>query len=421
MILNQPLQLAHGDVPNRIAKAALSERLALPDGAPSRELIRLYEQWAKGGAGLLLTGNVMIDRRALGELGNVAVEDERHLAELSLWARTMKQGGARAFMQINHPGRQSPFILSKRPVAPSAVPMRGMGGLFRTPRALAEQEIEEIIQRFANTAAIAEKAGFDGVQIHGAHGYLISQFLSPLTNLRDDGFGGDAERRSRFLRLVLAATRARVSQRFTVGLKLNSADFQRGGFSQEESMALVGSLDGIDFLEISGGTYEAAVMFEERNKRDSTKRREAFFLEYAERVRAVTAIPLMVTGGFRTRQGMNDALSDGATDLIGLGRPLAIEPDLPRRLLQGESEAAIPVHLDTGISLIDKTLQGGWYQLQIERLGHGKPADPKLSRFVAVTKYLLPRRGLTAIEQAGSHSAPRTGSDTSSDQTASVH
>ena len=265
-----------------------------------------------------------------------------------------------------------------------------MGGAFATPRALTEPEIRDIIQSFATTAALAEKAGFDGVEIHGAHGYLISQFLSPRTNLRTDGWGGDAERRRRFLLEVIAAVRAAVSPTFAVGLKLNSADFQRGGFTEDESMDVVRALEGIDLLEISGGTYEVAAAFGEGKKAESTKRREAFFLDYAEKVRALTAIPLMVTGGFRTKAGMTDAVESGATDMVGLARPLAVEPDLPARLISGEANAATPVQLGTGIKKLDALIQGSWHQLQISRMARGLEPDPKLSRTRAALSYPFP-------------------------------
>jgi 2,4-dienoyl-CoA reductase-like NADH-dependent reductase (Old Yellow Enzyme family) len=393
-ILAQPLDLTHGTLPNRIAKSAMSERIAT-DGRPTEELIRLYERWAPGGAGLLITGNVMIDRRYLGESGNVVVEDDTHLGALRAWADTMRAGGARAWMQINHPGRQTPRFVTREPVAPSAVALKGAGGAFARPRALTDTEIGEIIDRFAATAAVAVRAGFDGVQIHGAHGYLVSQFLSPYTNRRSDAWGGDPERRRRFLLEVVRAVRAAVGDERAVGLKLNSADFQRGGFTMEESLEVVRSLEGVDLLEISGGTYEAAAMFEERNKAESTRRREAFFLDYAERVREVSSIPLMVTGGFRTRAGMEDAIASGATDVVGLARPLAVEPDLPGRLLDGTADAALPIRLAVGIKKLDALIQGGWYQLQLDRMGRGHPADPKLSRVRAVINYVLPRRNLT--------------------------
>ena len=181
----------------------------------------------------------------------------------------------------------------------------------------------------------------------------------------------------------------------TLAVKLNSADFQRGGFSEQESMAVIERLEaeGVDLLEVSGGTYEAAVMFDERApKSESTRKREAFFLDYAERVRERTKMPLMVTGGFRTRAGMEDALAGGAVDLVGLARPLAVEPDLSARLLSGEADRALPVRLATGWKKLDAIVQGGWHQAQIERMARGKAPHPGLSRFLAVLKYFQVRR-----------------------------
>lgn len=393
-MMNDSLTLAHGAaLPNRIAKSAMSERLGNPDGSPSPELVRLYERWGDGGAGLLITGNVMVDRRALGETGNVVVEDERDLTALSEWARAAKRGGSRVWMQINHPGRQSPRTLSRQPVAPSAVGLRGTAGAFAKPRALESAEVEEIVARFVETARIAERAGFDGVQIHGAHGYLVSQFLSPRTNLRDDAWGGDAERRRRFLIEVVRVIRAAVD--ISVGLKLNSADFQRGGFDEDESMAVLEALDaeGLDLIEISGGTYESAKMFEETSPtRESSKRREAFFMDYVERARQHIETPLLLTGGFRTLAGMEEALGSGAVDVVGMARPIAAEPDLPAHLLSGERDAARPVRLSTGFAKLDSLIQGSWYQAQIDRMGHGLDPNPALGRLGALVKYFGPRR-----------------------------
>jgi len=396
--LNQPLPLSNGaQIPNRIAKAAMSERLADPEGAPSDALVRLYQRWADGGAGLLITGNVMVDGRALGETGSVVVEDQRHIDALRAWAQAAKSRGARLWMQINHPGRQSPRFLSKQPVAPSAVPMSGPGSLsFSPPRALSDNEVHDIVARFGKTASVAEAAGFDGVQIHGAHGYLISQFLSPSTNLREDRWGGSPEKRRRFLVEVVRAVRAATGPNFTLSVKLNSADFQKGGFSEAESMSVVRALaeEGIDLLEISGGTYESAAMFAEaKPQRASTQRREAFFIDYAEKVRSEIAdLPLMVTGGFRTRAGMTDALASGAVDVVGMARPLCVETDLPRRLLSGEAEAARPASLAAGIKNLDSLIQASWYQSQLTRMGRGLAPDAQMSRVVAIVRYLLPRR-----------------------------
>ncbi|MEM9067275.1 MAG: NADH:flavin oxidoreductase/NADH oxidase family protein [Myxococcota bacterium] len=396
MTLDRPLTLHSGaTLANRIAKAAMSERIAAPGGAPSRELLALYDHWAHSGAGLLITGNVMVDPAELGETGNVAVDDERHLPGLKAWARHAKGGGATVWVQINHPGRQAPWFLSRRPVAPSAIAMKGFGSqFFAKPRELHEDEIWGIVHRFARTASILETAGFDGVQIHGAHGYLISQFLSPITNQRTDEWGGSPERRRRFLLEVIRAIRSEVSPSFAVALKLNSADFQRGGFSEEESMAVVSVLDGkgLDLLEVSGGTYETAAMMTEP-KAQSTRAREAFFLEYAEKVRSRTRVPLMVTGGFRSSRGMRDALDSGAVDVVGIARPLAIEPDLPRRLLADETSRARSIQLATGFKNLDTMIQGSWYQAQLERMSQGRVPDPKAGRLLPVLRYFLPREG----------------------------
>jgi 2,4-dienoyl-CoA reductase-like NADH-dependent reductase (Old Yellow Enzyme family) len=389
--ISQSLQLPIGQrLANRIAKSAMSERIATPDGAPTLGHVRLYESWARGGAGLLISGNVMIDSRALGESGNVVVEDERHLDALRVWATASK--GTRTWLQINHPGRQSPRSLSREPVAPSAIKLVGAGPMFAKPRALEDREIREIIERFARTASIVESAGFDGVQIHAAHGYLISQFLSPYTNRRTDEWGGDADRRRHLLIETVRAVRAAVRPGFAVGVKLNSADFQRGGFDETESMRVLEALDAenIDLLEISGGTYEASVMFDEP-KRASTQAREAFFLDYAEKARARVRMPVMLTGGFRTRDGMDAALASGAVDVIGMARPFALEPDLAARLLSGEATAARSVRISTGIKSLDALIQGGWYQAQLDRMAHGRAPDPGVTRFWALVRYFMPR------------------------------
>jgi len=376
--LNQPLELPCGVVlSNRIAKSAMSERLGTLDThAPTRDLTRLYQRWSNSGASLLITGNVMVDSSALGEPGNVAISDGSHVDGLKQWARAATSGGAQAWVQINHPGRQSPRTLSPQPVAPSAVGVR-MGGAFATPKALTDGEIRTIIAAFARTAGIVKRAGFTGVQIHGAHGYLVSQFLSPLTNLRDDAWGGDPVRRGRFLLEVVAAVRAEVGPAFPIGVKLNSADFQRGGFTEEESMDVVVALEaaGIDLLEISGGSYERPAMFAPRKA--STREREAFFLGYAEKVRWVTSLPLLLTGGFRSRRGMTAALQSGAVDMVGMARPMIVEPDLPARLLSGSSEAALPDGLPTGLGKLGGGLSMVWYSWQLGRMGRGYAPAPK--------------------------------------------
>lgn len=390
--LSQPLALPSGSsLPNRIAKSAMSERLADARGHADERLTRLYARWSKGGAGLLITGNVMVDPTAIAEPGNVVLDRDHPLPPLRAWAEAATGAGNHSWVQLNHPGRQVPRSLSVEPVAPSAVAVK-VGGVFATPKELTEPEIEAIIERFAQSAARARQAGFTGVQLHAAHGYLISQFLSPLTNLRTDGWGGDPERRRRFLLAVVKAVREAVGEAFPVGVKLNSADFQRGGFDQQESMAVVEALEaaGIDLLEISGGTYERSIMFAESNAGagESTQAREAFFLEYAEAVRSRTSLPIMLTGGFRSGAAMSAALESGAVDVAGLARPLAVEPDLPRRLLVDPSAAARVVSLSTGSASVDGMVVGVWYGRQLVRMGQGLEPAMKLSRVAAVGFYL---------------------------------
>lgn len=390
-ILSQPLALPCGAVlPNRIAKSAMSEGLADVHGQAGPAHERLYRRWSEGGAGLLLTGNVMLSPDATAEPGNVVLDGDHDLDALTRWATAATQAGNHAWVQINHPGRQVPKSMSSDLVAPSAVAVK-IGGAFATPRALEEHEILTIIRRFATTAARAQEAGFTGVQLHAAHGYLIAQFLSPLTNLRDDAWGGDPTRRRRFLIEVNRAVRAAVGPHFPVGVKLNSADFQRGGFSEDESMAVVEALEleGIDLLEISGGTYERSKMFTESNARPSTQAREAFFLDYAETVRARTSLPLMLTGGFRSASAMTRAISSGAIDVAGMARPLAVEPALPANLLADPDAHARIVRVSTGSKLLDGMVVGAWYGHQIRRMGAGSEPAPRLPRWRAVLAYIV--------------------------------
>lgn len=385
-LLNQPFTLPNGTViKNRLFKSAMSEGLGTWDNRMTQQLVRLYDRWAKGGAGLLVTGNVMIDRRHLGEPGNLAMEDERDLSMLKAWAKAGTQDNTQLWVQLNHPGKQVMRVLVKDPVGPSAVPFsRELSSVFATPRALTEAEILDIIERFGRSAAIAKKAGFSGVQIHGAHGYLVSQFLSGHHNQRTDQWGGSAENRRRFVLEVYKEIRRQVGDEFPVGIKLNSADFQRGGFTEEESLEVIRELSaaGIDLIEISGGTYEEPAMSGKTYpKKDSTLQREAYFMAFAEQARKATTTPLVVTGGFRSPEGMEAALASGAVDLIGIARLLAIEPDAPKRLLAGKPSRQHVRPISTGIKLVDNAamMEVMWYSRQLHRLGNGKNPKPNES------------------------------------------
>jgi len=393
-LLQQPFTLPNGFViPNRLAKAALSEGLGRRDFSPGTRIKTLYRRWADSGVGLAITGNVMVDRTATGEPGNVVVEDRKNFDDVAEWASIAKAGGSKVWVQINHPGRQAPRNLTRHPVAPSAIAVPGAGGMFAEPRALTAAEVKDLITRYATTARIVTEAGFDGVQIHGAHGYLISQFLSPLSNQRTDEWGGTPENRRRFVLEVLRAIRAEVGASVPVGIKLNSADFQRGGFNEEESLEVVHALaaEGIDLLEVSGGTYSSAAMLGvDPSLKDSTRKREAYFLAYAERVRAeIPALPLMLTGGFRTVEGMVDALESGAVDIIGLGRPLTVQPDVPAKLLRGETDESVVNPRRIGIRLLDSLTELSYYSVQMWRMAAGKEPAPNRHAALNVGQYVL--------------------------------
>ena len=407
--LYDPLALPCGQVlPNRLMKSAMSEALGDKQSGPTPALEQLYATWSTGGYGLLVTGNVMVDRTQLGEPGNVVIEDERHLEGLSRWAKSTQDSGTPIWMQINHPGRQAnPLALRQQSVAPSPIALKIPGA--STPRELTGAEIEDIIDRFATTSVVAEAAGFNGVQIHAAHGYLVAQFLSPLSNQRDDEWGGDPERRMRFAIEVVRSIRNRVSPGFAVGIKLNSADFQRGGFTEEESRDVVAKLstEGLDLIEVSGGSYESPAMMGDAAK--STLEREAYFLEYARAVRDVAGgIPLAVTGGFRSRTAMEAALLSGDCDMIGIGRPACTTPDAANVILGSREPALTAHHIGfsrsgllskvTNVKTINSAIDLAWHEDQLHRIGNGKEPDLGRSK-LKTTAALIRRNGSDAFKK----------------------
>lgn len=384
-----PVSITTGfTVKNRFFKSAMSEQLGDKSHNPTTGLMRVYQTWAEGGIGLSVTGNVMIDRNALGEPKNVVLDEQSDIAKFAQWAKAAKSNDAKIWMQLNHPGKQIPAYLSKQPVAPSAISLgKGLEKAFNKPRALTEAEILDIIGKFATSARMAQNAGFDGVQIHGAHGYLVSQFLSSRHNQRTDKWGGSLENRMRFVVEVYKAMREKTGDDFPIGIKLNSADYMKGGFTPEESMQVIQKLGdiGIDLIEISGGTYESPSMVGHKVKA-STQAREAYFLDYAEQTRNLVNTTLVVTGGFRSSAAMEKALQSRATDMIGVARPLAIYPDLPNQAMaNADFKANVPTPT-SGIKAVDKMamLSITWFETQIARIAKGKNTKPDLSAWVTV-------------------------------------
>ena len=392
---------------NRIAKAAMTEGLAFRDGLPNAAHETLYRRWADRGCGLLITGNVLIDRLHLERPGNVIVDGPLTAEGKAAWARwaaAATAGGTQAWVQISHAGRQTQKSVNPSPKAPSAVPLALPGGQFGVPVPLTDAEIRDLIARWANAAVVSREAGFTGVQLHAAHGYLISQFLSPLVNRREDEWGGALENRARLLIEAVKAVRAAVGNDFTLSVKLNSADFQKGGFAFDECLTVAGWLAdlGVDCLELSGGTYEQPAMMDvvgltprEEPRQQSTRQREAYFVQLARALMAAKTPPLMVTGGFRSLGAMEDALGSGIA-FVGVGRPLCAEPDCVSELLEGhveelprfEERLAIgpgwlgpssPFKLARTINVFAAQ---AWYYQQIRRVAAGSTAV-KLNPFTA--------------------------------------
>lgn len=390
-------------LPNRIAKAPMTEGLADARDDATAALARLYGRWAEGGAGLLVTGNVMIDRQYLERAGNVVVDRATDGSALRAWAEAGTRGGGHLWAQLSHPGRQCTRFHTGRPVAPSPVRLP-VAGMFARPRALEEREIEGLVDAFATAAATLQGAGFTGVQVHGAHGYLVSQFLSPRTNLRQDGWGGPLERRARFLLEVVRAVRAAVGPAFPVAVKLNSSDFQRGGFDHGESVEVVRRLaaERVDLIEVSGGTYERLAFAGHDVRAASTRTREAYFLEYASAIRdAASGVPLMVSGGFRTPAAMEAAVAADEVDVVGIGRPFCVAPGFPRALLAGDRTTLPAPELAwrrggfLGTSSSSATVRAlhaqaatAWCYAQQDRLAEGRAPDLRLRPGVALARHL---------------------------------
>ena len=421
-LFSQTLKLPCGvELPNRLSKAAMTEGLATAAGIPTAELARLYRLWSDGGAGMLLSGNIIIDKDHLERPGNVVIDrppsPQMHDALVG-WATAATRNGNQFWAQISHAGRQTQKLVNKNPKAPSAVKLGLPGGQFGEPVALMIDEIHDIVQRFGVCALAVKEAGFTGVQIHAAHGYLLSQFLSPRSNQRIDAYGGDLANRARALLEVVASVRAAVGPDFPVAVKLNSADFQKGGFAFEESLQVAQWLQeaSIDLIEISGGTYEQPKLLglagmeeeEKQNVVQSTMMREAYFVDFAIAMREKVSVPLMVTGGFRLRAAMEQALESGAADLIGLGRPMCVMTDAPNQLMAGLEElpryenylSLFPAWLAwMGNVKILKAVAGFavqyWFYAQIDSIGRTGSADPKITVLEATKQTMAAQNKLT--------------------------
>ncbi|PGG97014.1 hypothetical protein AJ79_09374 [Helicocarpus griseus UAMH5409] len=412
--ISQPLTLKCGlQMKNRLVKAAMAEGMADKDNLPTVLHEGAYEQWGRGGWGMVLTGNVQVDMAFCGQPGDNAVNpqlEEELNKRWKLWAAACtRHDGTPTIVQINHPGRQSPLGARTvshfaKNIAPSPVPLNFGTGImanfassvmFGTPREMTQEDIDRVVEQFAHTSCLVNRAGFHGVQLHAAHGYLLSTFLSSQTNQRTDIYGKSAAGRAKIVVDIVHAIRAALPNSFCVGIKLNSVDHQSKDELAQciEQVKLIAEA-GVDFVEISGGTYENPSMMSNApqhspEKSSRTIAREAFFLEFAEAIRSeFPTLPLIVTGGFRTRQGMARALEDGHCDMVGLGRPAVLYPALPNDMILNpdvpDEEAKFettPIQGSammaklTGIKSIGSGAESKWYSSRIQKMGLGSSSS----------------------------------------------
>lgn len=370
-----PITLPSGLIlKNRLVKAAMEENLANAEQTPSQILKNVYKEWALGGAGLIITGNVMVDHLAMTGPGGLALEDASNISEFADLARLSQLNDCKIVMQINHPGRQVFRKMGGKVLSASSVAL-DMGKhshLFGEPKAMDENEITDLISRFTQTAKLAQTAGYNGVQIHAAHGYLLAQFLSPLTNKRNDDWGGSIENRARLLLEVTRSVIDACGPEFSVSVKLNSADFQRGGFEPSDAQAVVNMLSElhVDFVELSGGSYEAPAM-QGKTGDERTLAREAYFLEFAKVISENSNIAIMTTGGIKRLEVANSVIDSGVA-LAGLATALAYQPNLGN-VWHSDPDFVPP---QPNVGLKDKTLAGlatmALVKRQIRRVGKGK-------------------------------------------------
>lgn len=366
-VLSQPLTLPCGVVlKNRIAKSAMSDSLGDGCGAPTDAQVRLYERWAEGGLALSIIGEVQGTPHYAEKPGNLVLNAHSDPEPFKALARAGSIKNANLWLQLGHAGAMADAPISNR-MGPSALDLPGL-----TCGALSMSEIKYLPYEFARTAVLARELGFGGVEIHAAHGFLLSQFLSPLFNTRADAYGGSLDNRMRLLLETVDRVRRAVGSHFPVGLKLNATDQLEGGFQEDEALAVVAALDStdVDLIDISGGTY-----FPGAPSSSDRAGSGPYFLKFAERARAKTKIPLMVTGGFKTLKQAKAAIKDGKADIVGLARALVVDPDLPKKWEKGRAP-------DPQFPRFDRPPEGGvtaWYTMQTTRIANGEndlsPAD----------------------------------------------
>ena len=383
--LFEPLVLPCGvTLKNRIAKSAMSDSLGDGTGHPTAAQIRLYERWAEGGVGLSVVGEVQGDPDFAEKPGNLVLDRHADLDRFRDLARRGAAHGAHLWPQLGHAGAMA-YPPTSTPKGPSALDLPGLKatGLTRT-------EIAALPAQFAETAVLARSAGFSGIQVHAAHGFLLSQFLSPLFNRREDEYGGTIGNRMRLLLQVIEELRKALGPHMPIAVKLNATDQLEGGLDEDDALAVVAALDatGIDLIDISGGTYFPGA----RSASDSGGK-GPYFLDFARRARTLTHTPLMATGGFKTLSQASEAVASGTVDVVGLARALALEPDLPALWQQGkQAEPAFP--------RFHNPPEGGvtaWYTMRLTAIGEDRSAPEPAALDEAIAIYEARDQARTVI------------------------
>ena len=334
----EPIAFGGLEISNRMVRAACGERRADREGRVGHEMLSYVDAIARGGSGMVILGHGYI--RTDGRLtdNETGLDSDGHVPRLGLVAQQVQRAGARAVMQVSHGGRQCrPAIIESTPVAPSPVEVRKTGV---TPRELEDSEIIELITDFAEGARRVREAGFDAVQIHAAHGYLVSQFLSPATNTRRDQWGGSARKRRRFFFEVLEAVRGAVGPDYPVMIKLNLDDCVPGGVELEEAIGTAkgAASAGVCAIEVSGGMVDSDRGAARKDIEPG--KQEAYFRDLARAMKKRVDCPLLLVGGLKSLEVITDVLASGDADMVALGRPLIREPRLPLDWLDGRQRAA---------------------------------------------------------------------------------
>ncbi|MEH6477943.1 MAG: hypothetical protein V7727_19790 [Sneathiella sp.] len=352
---------------NRIAKSAISDSLGDGTGHPTTEQIWLYQRWARGGTAVSIIGEVQGNAGFAEKPGNLVINETSDLDRFRELAKRGGENGTQLWLQLGHAGALA-FLPTSNPKGPSALDLPGL-----RCAELTADEICQMPSEFARTAQLAQRAGFGGVQIHAAHGFLLSQFLSPLFNKRSDKYGGAIANRMRLLLETIEVTRDVVGPGFPIAVKLNSSDQLEEGLAEEDALEVIAALNrtSIDLIDISGGTYFPGA----KAASDGTGN-GPYFLGFAKRARTVTTKPLMLTGGLKTRTQADNAVASGAVDIVGLARALVLEPSLPDLWKADQKpEPVFPRFKDAP--------EGGitaWYTMRLTEIG----ADKETTDFTAL-------------------------------------